>query len=731
MKKLLPLLAFTAISALPLRAQLPDGIVAPNFTATDINGNTWTLYDLLDQGKSAVLFFGTTWSYNSWQYHMSGRLNQVYEQYGPGGTDEIIPFFVEADDNTTPEDLNGTGGSTYGDWVTGTPYPILDDANWLAVLYALDDVPRVYMICPNRILTNAIAYPTVQFHLAHGDCLLPAGANNAGMLRYVNLPKEFCGETTFAPSVRFQNLGTAQMTSLNLELLLNGNLAETRQWTGNLALYQTAGITFNPVTITGNTVVDVAIATVNGLPDEDISNDTLQSEVAEGPVINTNFLVVEIKTDYYPRETYWEVVDDAGTVFHSGGNRGIFTGEVWEGAYTGQETVYQHEVTLPTDGCYEFVIYDSYDDGICCDEGLGYYRLQHENNFIYLQGGLFAEPEHRPFELSGASTIENNAAIRSYEGFNGDFCGELTYTPVFAVQNIGANPINSLQIEAVRNGETLQTFTWNGTLASGQTDTIATAPLTLDTTSTVDFVISEANGQPDTFFFQNETEVRFFRRQPQTVDLTLEFATDQWGYENYWQITNSAGDLIASGSNQLIGPNGGGLRVAQATDPGSYPPFSTITEQISLPADVNDCYEFLFVDDWGDGINAPGGIKLTDNLGHLLFNFRPLGTYDSRLIDGQFGPSAAGEPVQETVVRLSPNPATDRLDVDFSFGENTSPVQLEIVSTVGQVLRQVELPAGQQRHSLDVANLGNGIYFLKIKTADGRQAVRRFVVASK
>lgn len=94
MKKILPILFLSAMFALPLNAQLPNGIVAPNFTATDINGNTWTLYDLLDQGKSVVLFFGTTWNNTSWQYHQNGRLNQVWNQYGPGGTDEIIAFAV-------------------------------------------------------------------------------------------------------------------------------------------------------------------------------------------------------------------------------------------------------------------------------------------------------------------------------------------------------------------------------------------------------------------------------------------------------------------------------------------------------------------------------------------------------------------------------------------------------------------------------------------------------------
>lgn len=727
------LIVFLLFTSLSLGAQLPNGIVAPNFTAIDINGNTWTLYDLLDQGKSVVLFFGTTWSNTSWQYHQNGRLNQVYQQYGPSGTDEIIPFFIEVDDNTTNADLNGTGPNTQGNWVAGTLFPIIDSGASIGSLYALDDVPRVYTICPNRILSNGISYPTVQFKMVHDGCLLPGGTNNAGMLRYVDMPKEFCEDATFSPNVRFQNLGSAPMTSLSLQLLLNGNLTETRQWTGNLDLYQTAGIVFSPVTITNTTTVEVEISAVNGQPDDDPANDVLTADVSTGPIIATNFLKVEIKTDNFPREIYWEVVDDQGTVFHSGGNPGVFVGQLWAGAYLENQTVYHHDVALPADGCYEFIIYDFKNDGICCSGGQGYYRLKDVNNFIYLQGGLFTEPEHRPFRLSGASTIQNNATIRSYDGFKGDFCGGFSFIPMLKVQNIGANSINSMEIKAMVGTNTLQTFNWMGTMIPGEIQTVSMNPLSLSASGTVDFVIVKANQQPDTFLYQNKIGAIFYRRMPQTPSVTLEIRTDQWGYENYWQITNSAGDLIASGGNQSVGPNGGGLRVAEPTDPGAYPNFTTITEQISLPDDTNDCYTYLFVDDWGDGITNPGYMRITDDLGNLLFNYRPIGVSATLLLDGQFGPSAAAEQVQEASLLLSPNPVSEQLSIDFIVAK-TGVHRLEVFSAIGSRMATIfegSLPAGQHQQLLDVSGWRSGVYFLTMTGEDGAQVVRRFVVAGR
>ena len=54
-----PLLLFKALLlATVSSAQLPDGSIAPDFTATDIDGVEHNLYDLLDEGKKVILEFG-------------------------------------------------------------------------------------------------------------------------------------------------------------------------------------------------------------------------------------------------------------------------------------------------------------------------------------------------------------------------------------------------------------------------------------------------------------------------------------------------------------------------------------------------------------------------------------------------------------------------------------------------------------------------------------------------
>lgn len=138
-------------------AQLSVGATAPDFTLTDIDGNTHTLYEYLDQGYSVVLDISATWCGPCWYFHEQHVLKDLYEKYGPEGTIEagkIMPIFVEGDNTTTMADLQGTTSSTQGDWITGSPYPIIDDAS-LNAPYTVGGFPSVMLICPDRKVVAA------------------------------------------------------------------------------------------------------------------------------------------------------------------------------------------------------------------------------------------------------------------------------------------------------------------------------------------------------------------------------------------------------------------------------------------------------------------------------------------------------------------------------------------------------------------------------------------------
>ena len=143
------LTSLLCVFTLSLTAQLTNGSVAPDFTATDIDGNEWSLYDLLDEGNTVILNFGATGSGPDWNYSQTGILQELYSTFGPEGTGDLYVFFLESDDSTTEADLYGAGSATTGDWVSIINYPIIDNASNIFDSYSNTYYPTIYTVCPN------------------------------------------------------------------------------------------------------------------------------------------------------------------------------------------------------------------------------------------------------------------------------------------------------------------------------------------------------------------------------------------------------------------------------------------------------------------------------------------------------------------------------------------------------------------------------------------------------
>jgi len=160
MKQLFTLVFFlcsTILLSPNLSAQLQDGSEAPDWTLTDLDGNTHSLYDELNAGRQVYLVFSATWCAPCWSYHNSGHMETIYEDYGPDGTNEARVYFLEADLSTAEACLYGPAGcsgTTQGNWVDGIPFPIisLNSNNGPTVPsdYQIAYYPTVYTVCPDK-----------------------------------------------------------------------------------------------------------------------------------------------------------------------------------------------------------------------------------------------------------------------------------------------------------------------------------------------------------------------------------------------------------------------------------------------------------------------------------------------------------------------------------------------------------------------------------------------------
>ncbi len=123
---------------------------------------------------------------------------------------------------------------------------------------------------------------------------------------------------------------------------------------------------------------------------------------------------IAITLDNYTSETSWEIVNANGGVEASGGGYGN---------YSSGDSVFD-EVCLE-DGCYDFIIYDSYGDGICCQYGNGSYTVTKEDGTVVASGGSFTTSESTNFCISNDDGgVNADPVVQKISGpANGGFFG--------------------------------------------------------------------------------------------------------------------------------------------------------------------------------------------------------------------------------------------------------------------------------------------------------------------
>jgi thiol-disulfide isomerase/thioredoxin len=288
----------------------------------------------------------------------------------------------------------------------------------------------------------------------------------------------------------------------------------------------------------------------------------------------------------------------------------------------------------------------------------------------------------------------------------GEFvCGD-EISPKVTIQNLGSEPLTSLDILYSVNGGPASTYNWSGNLATAaRTDvTLPTIAFGHLEQNTLWVATQNPNGQGDQQQSNDIMMTEFLPARNSGNEVVLTILTDNYGDETTWELVDPNGNVISSG--------------------GPYGNNQTITETFTLE---NGCHEFIIIDEFGDGICCAYGngfYKIESN-GVTVYEGGQFASIKSRVFN--VGGVANVEQV-DAVSGLTVYPNPFQSEAILRFHLNTSQnVRVNMHNTLGQnVMTQAmgHLNPGQHAVNLSAHGLPAGMYLVSVETNDRIQTMR-------
>lgn len=284
----------------------------------------------------------------------------------------------------------------------------------------------------------------------------------------------------------------------------------------------------------------------------------------------------------------------------------------------------------------------------------------------------------------------NDAELKAEKNCSQNACGAGSPVTVqFLLYNRGTNPLTSASISYTVNGGTVQTMNWTGNLAQDAYEIINIASGV--SSGSVSARVVNANGVTDQRISNNAAVVAVGNSVPvSNANFTFELQLDPYGSEVSWDLKNSSGVILYSGSNY----------------PDSTAP-ALIAQSWNLP--LNDCYTFTINDTYGDGIYLEGGYyKIKNSAGALVVSGQNY-TYTQQKIFNVVQTSFLGisETQQKDKFDIYPNPANDVLNIS----KVSNKARFEIYNMVGQLVKVGNI----ENNQVKISELTKGAYIIKIR----------------
>lgn len=509
---------------------------------------------------------------------------------------------------------------------------------------------------------------------------------DAALVEIVSPEDEYCSLQTITPAVKIRNLGNNNLTFVKINYKFDNGVEVTKEWRGDLIKNTTAHVVLDEFEILeGNHEFTVSISDVNNMVDENPDNDQMLKTFR---AITGESVVLNLTTDKYGFETWWQLTDSANNVLYEGDN------------YLNYALISR---TFCLDkGCYTFNIYDRGDDGICCRTGDGKYNLANAttNEFIG-EGANFKGNDYIDFCI-GSTAAKNDLSLLEVIKPENRYCTEDTIKPEILVKNLGTDTIKNFNAVYQYAGESY-TYSWTGVLKQYETDTLNLDEIVMQNGETYFKVALVADGFIDENQTNNSKDFNVLTGNGEIIRMDLE--TDFYGEEVTWEIRSTAEEILYSGGPYRDGE------------------IYNISETFCL--DFSECYRFIVNDSAGDGIccgwTGEGNISLTN-----------LTRNDIIYSKGDYGASVRKgfclwtDGIEDTKckndIMVYPNPAKDKLTIKTKLEMGFT---AKVFNISGRQLISKYCP--EMSETINIEMLSTGLYLLIVESEKDRYC-RKIIV---
>jgi len=315
----------------------------------------------------------------------------IYSTDAPGGTNGETEYH-----HVFKGFVGGTDGVDLADsWADGDSYIINETFNISELnIYHYDGIEVMAIIQndDNRFIHQGIKDHDVDITTEYD--------NSCAAVEISGLPNSICvGEQTLAPVFKLSNSGNNELTSATITYNINGGEDQVMEWTGSLATLQAEDVVLDPYafTATDENIITATVSMPNGVVDENPDANSMVEEMLSSAPDAGYMVEIEILTDGYGDETYWEIRNSEANVIAWGGNPNVGTDNIGTGTFPppfssdsyGNDEQVSVFVELPATDCYTFHITDYFGDGFL---GAGYYQVNdYEGNMIIAEENLTDE----------------------------------------------------------------------------------------------------------------------------------------------------------------------------------------------------------------------------------------------------------------------------------------------------------------------------------------------------